>query len=88
MSIKEVMKTDWNFFLFVLLATSALVSGQKSYKGHKVVTLRIENELQLQELQNLELQAGVRKVFEKIKKIFQIILLQSSHFWIHRCKLT
>jgi hypothetical protein len=50
--------------LTVLLAFFGVftaVTSLKSYKNHKVVTIKIENESQLKEIQNLETQSGVRK---------------------------
>lgn len=46
-------------FLLLVLAMSAQVES-KSYRNHKVVSLVIENEKQLQEIRKLEMLAGVR----------------------------
>lgn len=42
------------------------VESMKSYRNHKVVTFRIENEEQLKEIQSIELQAGVRISLSKV----------------------
>lgn len=53
-------------FLFVVLAIAALVES-KSYKNHRVVSLFIENEQQLQGIRNLQALSGVRlKEFNKL----------------------
>lgn len=53
------MKLALVLICFVLVSRSTEVHSNKSYLNHKVVTLRIENEAQLKELQNLELEPGV-----------------------------
>lgn len=55
------MKPALVFIAFVFALTSTEAQSKKSYKDHKVVSLRIENEVQLKELQSLELAAGVRE---------------------------
>lgn len=54
-------------FSFILIAISVAISGvnsMKSFRNHKVVTFKIENEQQLMELQSIELQAGVTLEFK------------------------
>lgn len=53
------MKSGLVLLVSILLAVSGAQS-QKSYKDHKVVSFRIENESQLKEVQNLEQESGVR----------------------------
>lgn len=44
-----------SIFAFVIISSNA-----KSYKGHKVITFRIENDNQLKEIQSLQGEPGVR----------------------------
>lgn len=43
-----------------LIAINSIFVTAKSYKNHKVVVFRIENEEQLEEIQNLQFSSGVR----------------------------
>lgn len=54
------MKLTVYIFVLVSCLLASEVQSMKSYRDHKVVTFRIENEKQLQEIQNLEKEIGVR----------------------------
>ena len=55
------MKAVAILFGILFAINSSEVNSMKSYRNHKVLSFRIENEAQLKELQSLELQHGVRK---------------------------
>lgn len=55
------MKSLLVLFISLIVLLSSQVSSLKSFKDHKVVSFRIENKKQLNKLQILELESGVRK---------------------------
>lgn len=59
------MKLALALISVVFVLNSSVGQSIKSYKDHKVVSLRIENEAQLKELQNLELEKGVRNELKR-----------------------
>lgn len=54
------MKSLLCLFVLTIVVNSSGVNSLKSYRNYKVVSLEIDNETQLKEIQNLELQVGVR----------------------------
>lgn len=79
------MKGSVCLVLLIACLAALPVESAKSYRNHKVVTFKIENEDQLKELQSIELQSGVR-VLQREKKNSEF-LFNSSSSWIHRNKL-
>lgn len=55
------MKSVLVLFIALIVLQSSQVNSLKSFKDHKVVSFRIDNEQQLSKLQILELESGVRK---------------------------
>lgn len=65
------MKLTLVLIAIVFISTSSSeVQTKKSYKDHKVVSLRIENDEQLKELQALELENGVRVKLKHLRVNF------------------
>lgn len=46
-------------FLLVIVCTVDEILAKKSYKDHKVVLIKIKNEVQLEAVKSLEFNAGV-----------------------------
>lgn len=54
--------------IILFFAVVAAEMGQKNYKNHKVLSLRIENNEQLLEIQSLESESGVRKFMKNFEE--------------------
>lgn len=73
--------------LLVVAACVFVADSVKSYKNHRVVSFRIENEAQLKEIQGLQSMSGVIRLQQKENSIL-IVPPSSSLFGIRQFKST
>lgn len=57
------------FFILVIVCTVDEILAKKSYKDHKVVLIKIKNEVQLEAVKSLEFNTGVRFGFKHLGEV-------------------
>lgn len=78
------MKSFVALFVTVLVLQASQVEPKpKSFVGYKVVTMTIENEKQLQELQNLDTQSGVSSFWFNFDSFRFMIPSNQFTYWDH-----